>query len=339
MVHGRKTISVVTIAIILTFRHCSTASTIAAVSPETSTSPILSLKKTSTSASTTTSETRFSTRHYGPQLSSSSHCPRGLHRSCQRSFCTFVPEHPRRLGLSVIPSFASSRSPHPFVWTRPSKITLAAVMTSEDGMNSGIGDVYAPSHKDDSPSALPNWRIASIKESILCSPFCHPVLTEDDFPARPIATAAPWSRPAFQSALALHQRLKTCTDPYISSMLKSSLHDLEMAYRLYGPFSMVGSYNGGKDAVVIFHLMRAVHANYCREMQMLNDNQCSDETNGNGYNYEHENDCDQHFMIPRPRVIYFQHQDEFPQVLSLLHQTVNKYDVDMLAFEEGVGKA
>ncbi|EED95802.1 predicted protein, partial [Thalassiosira pseudonana CCMP1335] len=118
--------------------------------------------------------------------------------------------------------------------------------------------------------------------------------------------------------LDLHQRIKDCTDPYISPMLTSALHDLDMAYRLYGPFCMVGSYNGGKDAVVIFHLMRAVHANYCREIQ-------------------NQSDAKDDVMIPRPRVIYFQHPDEFPQVESLLHETVKSYDLEMLAFREGDG--
>lgn len=83
---------------------------------------------------------------------------------------------------------------------------------------------------------------------------------------------------------------------------------------------MVGSYNGGKDACVIFHLMRAVHAKHCRNM------------------FEKHSDSGQlkeEFLITRPRVIYFQHPDEFPSVNTLLEQTVGKYDVEMLAFEEG----
>eukprot|EP00956_Cyclotella_meneghiniana_P012165 scaffold17271_cov69-Cyclotella_meneghiniana.AAC.4 len=93
-----------------------------------------------------------------------------------------------------------------------------------------------------------------------------------------------------------------------------------MAYRLYGPHCMVGSYNGGKDACVIFHLMRAVHAKHCTDM-------LEKHTDGDQLKEE--------FAITRPRVIYFQHPDEFPSVTTLLEQTVRKYDVEMLAFEEG----
>lgn len=34
--------------------------------------------------------------------------------------------------------------------------------------------------------------------------------------------------------------------------------------RLYGPDQLIGSYNGGKDAVVIMHLHRYSTSNACR---------------------------------------------------------------------------
>ncbi|KAL7539266.1 hypothetical protein ACHAXR_009133 [Thalassiosira sp. AJA248-18] len=213
---------------------------------------------------------------------------------------------------SYISSFAPPRS-HGGAYRR-TKTIAAAIMPPED---SGISTLAGKDSAAPTISSLPNWRVVDVHNSeekdssATCSPFCHP-LTEESLSAT--ATAAPWSRAAYQAALDLHERLQTCTDPYIAPMLKSALHDMEMAYRLYGPFCMVGSYNGGKDAVVIFHLMRAVHAHYCSERQKGDDS----------------------LMIPRPRVIYFQHADEFPEVLSLLDDTVNAFDVDMLAFKEGV---
>ncbi len=202
--------------------------------------------------------------------------------------------------------------------------------------------------------SLPNWRDMNINDNgdksingdshIIHTPFCHH-LTREETPNKsssdsniftPITTAAPWSKSAYQSALDLYDRLiaicnnsnstiantTTMDYPYnnknsIASVVKLALHDLEMAYRLYGPYCMIGSYNGGKDAVVIFHLMRAVHAHHCRNMMEDNNN-------------------NSHMIIPRPRVVYFQHRDEFPEVLSLLRDTVERYDVDMLAFSEGV---
>lgn len=183
---------------------------------------------------------------------------------------------------------------------------------------------------------FPNWRVmprnrrAPIDigddddrdESIARSPFCHLLPEPSSDPTTsatsPAATAeaAPWSSKAYADALELHRRFETCDDPYLAPLLKAALHDLGLAYRLYGPHCLVGSYNGGKDAVVILHLLRAVHAAYCRDRMA--------EEGGEG------------FVAPRPRVIYFQHPDEFPEVLSLLDETVGEYDLDMLAFEEGI---
>ena len=168
--------------------------------------------------------------------------------------------------------------------------------------------------------ALPNWRDVDVHEDgdgTICSPFCYPV-SKSTTAVSASATAASWSDSALQAGLDLYERIKSCKDPFISSELTSAIHDLEMAYRLYGPFNMVGSYNGGKDAVVIFHLMRAVHAHYCHDLQQKAEG------------------LETSVMIPRPRVIYFNNEDEFPEVLDLLQETVQLYDLDMLAFKEGV---
>lgn len=166
------------------------------------------------------------------------------------------------------------------------------------------------SSSQSSEALLPNWRVTNPEGPGNSPSFSH---TTSD-----LTTAAPWSEAAYKSSIDLHDRLTSCTDPYIAPALTSALHDLEMAYRLYGPYCMVGSYNGGKDACVIFHLMRAVHAKFCCNVLE-----------------KQSDDQKEQFMIPRPRVIYFQHPDEFPSVISLLEETVEKYDVEMLAFEEG----
>ncbi|EJK51691.1 hypothetical protein THAOC_29118 [Thalassiosira oceanica] len=169
-------------------------------------------------------------------------------------------------------------------------------------------------------SHLPNWRVVDTDEedggaASFATPFCH---RTGDEPSQ--AIAASWSRSAHQSALELYVELKACTDEYISPFLQSTLSDLEMAYRLYGPYCMVGSYNGGKDAVVIFHLMRAVHAHFCEEMRR---------------------ECGDDYLIPRPRTIYFQHEDEFPEVELLLEETVVLYDLDMqgVSYSSGSSQA
>jgi len=118
-----------------------------------------------------------------------------------------------------------------------------------------------------------------------------------------------WSQEQYESSLELYHRLMDCADSYVSPKIKDALHCLDQAYRLYGPRSVICSYNGGKDAVVILHLVRAAHAKYCAD-------------NGDD-------------VPTRPRMIYFEHQDEFPEVLSLLRETVQEYDLDMIAFGNG----
>jgi len=120
----------------------------------------------------------------------------------------------------------------------------------------------------------------------------------------------PWSRDQYEESLELHERLMTCNDSYVSPAIRSALNTLDHAYRLYGPNSVVCSFNGGKDAVVILHLVRAVHAKY--------------------YNSTGEDPM-------RPRAVYFNNDNEFSEVTSFLEESVNLYDLDMVAFENGVG--
>jgi FAD synthetase len=101
----------------------------------------------------------------------------------------------------------------------------------------------------------------------------------------------------------------SCTDSYVSPAIQSALNTLDHAYRLYGPNSVICSFNGGKDAVVILHLLRAAHAKH--------------------YNSTGE--------VPvRPRAVYFNNDDEFEEVRSFLQDSVQSYDLDMVAFEHGV---
>lgn len=101
---------------------------------------------------------------------------------------------------------------------------------------------------------------------------------------------------------------------------------LEQTYRLYGPHSVIGSYNGGKDAVVILNLMRAAHAKFQRD-ELARKAESGDENDSGGV---------EEIRTPRPRVIYFDHKDEFPEVQELLHDTVTRFDLDMVAFEQGI---
>ena len=143
-------------------------------------------------------------------------------------------------------------------------------------------------------ASTPNWRVIPSEA--------------DDYKTH-LVGREPWSEAQFQNSLDLYDRLMSCTDSYMNPGIKAALNTLDHAYRLYGAHSVICSFNGGKDAVVILHLLRAAHA---KHFQKMGDTPI------------------------RPRVVYFDHQDEFPEVISFLQESVEMYDLDMVAFEKGV---
>eukprot|EP00537_Pseudo-nitzschia_pungens_P013429 CAMPEP_0172386754 /NCGR_PEP_ID=MMETSP1061-20121228/4212_1 /TAXON_ID=37318 /ORGANISM="Pseudo-nitzschia pungens, Strain cf. pungens" /LENGTH=725 /DNA_ID=CAMNT_0013116215 /DNA_START=318 /DNA_END=2498 /DNA_ORIENTATION=+ len=146
-------------------------------------------------------------------------------------------------------------------------------------------------------SAVPNWRLIP-KEA-------------DDYKAH-LVDRPSWSENQYRESLELYEQLTSCSDSYVSPGIQSALETLDHAYRLYGPESVICSFNGGKDAVVILHLVRAVHAKY--------------------YNATGTTPI-------RPRAVYFNNHDEFSEVTAFLEDSVSTYDLDMVAFEHGVGFA
>jgi FAD synthetase len=122
-----------------------------------------------------------------------------------------------------------------------------------------------------------------------------------------------WGVDAYSDSLDLYDRFVQCTDAYVAGPIKTALSCLDHAFRLYGPSSVICSFNGGKDAVVILHLVRAAYAAYCKQQQN-SDSSC---------------------ITIQPRVIYFDHADEFPEIMSFLHEQVRQLDLDMVCFEQG----
>eukprot|EP00978_Attheya_sp_CCMP212_P008451 scaffold19858_cov56-Attheya_sp.AAC.8 len=198
-------------------------------------------------------------------------------------------------------AFATTRSQSVF----HSRSRLAMVASGAQG-KAGLSKEQA-----ELESESPNWRLLRKSDAgSSVSPFSH---GDGD-----IALPSRWTQDQYESSLLLYEKLTSCKDEYVAPLIKSSLHCLENAYRLYGPQSVIGSYNGGKDAVVILHLMRAVHAKHHHNQISSGGGSISDSG------------------IIRPRVIYFEHEDEFPQVLELLHDTVSQFDLDMIVFERGI---
>jgi len=126
----------------------------------------------------------------------------------------------------------------------------------------------------------------------------------------------PWSQQQYEEALDLYDNFMSCSDAYVAPGIHDALNTLDHAYRLYGAHSVICSFNGGKDAVVILQLMKAAHAHHYR--QQIEKGGATSTT------------------ILRPRALYFEHNDEFPQVISYLENAVQEYDLDMIAFQKGV---
>ena len=172
-----------------------------------------------------------------------------------------------------------------------------------------------------STNEFPNWRSlpngeSDRKSTNNISHFLHILPSTKNDVERPPVASATWSSEAYEAALEKYEAFISCTDSYIQPFIQDALHTLDHAYRLYGPESVIGSFNGGKDAVVILELMRAAHANYHRNL---------DQGNTGGV------------QPTRPRVIYFNNKLEFPDVYDFVQHTVKEYDLDMLAFQEGIG--
>ncbi|KAL3822868.1 hypothetical protein ACHAXA_006232 [Cyclostephanos tholiformis] len=293
---------------------------------------------------------------------------------CQSSSSSFAPPPLPSFRSPPLGSRRRSRSRPRATGTVTSSTAAAAavVVFGDIGMtpssSSGVdeGDVAIVLPDGRGKTKYPNWRVVDPRRAAddddddgpIRSPFCHhrhhsPSTTSDDdddqhAQAAASSAAAPWSKSAYLDSLELYDKIMGMTDPappataeggmgggraggsMIASMAKRALHDVGSIYRLYGPQCTIGSYNGGKDACVALHLMRAAHADYCRNIA------AATAVAAKGGDHDDDDDDGDIAMIPRPRVIYFQHADEFPEVLSLLHDTVIRFDLDMIAFEMGV---
>jgi FAD synthetase len=81
------------------------------------------------------------------------------------------------------------------------------------------------------------------------------------------------------------------------------------ACRLYGHGARVfASFNGGKDAVAVLHLLRAALAGYCVRHSL---------------------------PLARVRCVYFEDAREFGEVTEFVNRTAETYDLDMVRFDCG----
>lgn len=109
---------------------------------------------------------------------------------------------------------------------------------------------------------------------------------------------------AHENSLELYNRFRNSKDNYISVHLNRALDILTDALRLYGPYQLFSSYNGGKDAVVIMHLLRAVTAKYSEDKG----------------------------EIVQPQFVYFAIKDEFPEVIEHIKESEEQYCLSLIRY-------
>jgi len=181
---------------------------------------------------------------------------------------------------------------------------MAATAEGESSMNG-----EAPTTKQADP---PNWLVVTEAE------------IKDGSALVTLTKRVEWSQESYKEALEWYDQLVKCNDTYMAEDIQAALKQLHDAYRLYGPtLGVIGSFNGGKDACVILELIRAAHANYHREQIQIQAD--SDSSGGKGLP-----------IIYRPRVVYWDKEGEFEEVSDFAKQNVDRYDLDMVAFEKGI---
>ncbi len=111
-----------------------------------------------------------------------------------------------------------------------------------------------------------------------------------------------------EDPLAFYNNLRDCKDAYLSSHINQALDTLVDAIRLYGPDNVFSSYNGGKDADVIMHLLRAVCGKFAAD---------------------HRCEC-------FPRLVYFAIEDEFDEVLKHIDSNELRYGLKLTRYNCGI---
>jgi hypothetical protein len=113
---------------------------------------------------------------------------------------------------------------------------------------------------------------------------------------------------SYTDSLQFYHALRDCNDNYISKHVNRALDILLDAVRLYGPDHVFSSYNGGKDADVTMHLLRAVYAKYSADK---------------GIQYE-------------AKLVYFVNDDEFGEVLDHIETTEKAYSLNITRYTCGI---
>eukprot|EP00908_Phaeocystis_cordata_P005639 Transcript_16138.p1 GENE.Transcript_16138~~Transcript_16138.p1 ORF type:complete len:597 (+),score=270.45 Transcript_16138:78-1793(+) len=122
--------------------------------------------------------------------------------------------------------------------------------------------------------------------------------------------AAPAVASMASDDLALYEALAEAAaeESTLGRGLKQGLGVVGQALRLYGPDKVVTAFNGGKDAVVVLHLVRAALAHHRQQHPAASG--------------------------ARQRVIFFEQKDEFPEVAAFLKETAVRYNLEVVSYAD-----
>jgi len=108
--------------------------------------------------------------------------------------------------------------------------------------------------------------------------------------------------------LAFYEAITSVDDEPLRAATLRALDILGSALRLYGPQRTVVSFNGGKDADVVLHLMRAASAKFCADNSLRE----------------------------RPPLVYFEDPKEFPEVEAHVASAVERYQCQLVRYSSGI---
>ncbi|RYH29168.1 hypothetical protein EON65_09440 [archaeon] len=111
-----------------------------------------------------------------------------------------------------------------------------------------------------------------------------------------------------QDSLTFYNKLRECNDSYINRHIHKALDALYDTVRLYGPGHVFSSYNGGKDADVIMHLLRAVYAKFSEDTGKQHD----------------------------VKLVFFVNDDEFDEVTTHILNAEKAYGLDITRYDNGI---
>jgi FAD synthetase len=132
-------------------------------------------------------------------------------------------------------------------------------------------------------------------------------------PGAPLSNPYGHSVAAFEDSLAFYDKLVSYkgNNTVLSEKINKSLECLISGLRLYGTKYMFSSFNGGKDAVVVLHLLRAAAAKYSLDSG----------------------------RIEQVKFIYFGvSADDFSEIIEFIVETEKQFDIDLVRYECSIEK-